>query len=92
MTIKQVRCWEDLTKGDVIIWHKYDVEQEDDSNYNQLRGHRLTVLDILDSCDNEECYHTLKVETTNGTKMTIDIDDGHNGLFSEMIIFRNYKL
>ena len=64
--IRQINYWQDIIEGDVIIWTKKDDDQAENSNWNKYRGHRLEIIELMDSCEDDECFHSIKAKTTSG--------------------------
>ena len=89
--ITQINYWQDIIEGDVIIWTKKDTDQDEDSNWNKYRGHRLEIIELMDSCEDDECFHSIKAKTTSGTVLHFDVDDHHEGLLDKVTIFRKVQ-
>tara|TARA_R110002096_G_scaffold233280_3_gene423328 strand:- start:2164 stop:2448 length:285 start_codon:yes stop_codon:yes gene_type:complete len=89
--IRQINYWQDIIEGDVIIWTKKDDNQAENSNWNKYRGHRLEIIELMDSCEDDECFHSIKAKTTSGIILNFDVDDHHEGLLDKVTIFRKVQ-
>lgn len=75
-------------EGDTVILRKKDREVSDTANWNVLLGQRLEVLELMDTCEDEYCFHTMKVKTTKGEILDVDVDENHDDMMSSASVFR----
>ena len=80
--------WRNIMEGDTVILHRKDREVSDSANWNVLLGQRLEVLELMDTCEDEYCFHTMKVKTTKGDILDVDVDENHDGMMEFSTIFR----
>lgn len=75
-------------EGDTVILRKKDREVSDTANWNVLLGQRLEVLEIMDTCEDDYCFHTMKVKTTKGEILDVDVDENHDNMMDSASVFR----
>tara|TARA_R110002094_G_scaffold184231_1_gene161189 strand:- start:33 stop:278 length:246 start_codon:yes stop_codon:yes gene_type:complete len=75
-------------EGDTVILRKKDREVSDTANWNLLLGQRLEVLELMDTCEDEYCFHTMKVKTTKGEILDVDVDENHDDMMDGSSVFR----
>ena len=80
--------WRNIMEGDTVILHRKDREVSDTANWNLLLGQRLEVLELMDTCEDEYCFHTMKVRTTSGIILEVEVDENHDGMMDYSTIFR----
>jgi hypothetical protein len=86
--IKQINDWRNIVEGDTIILGRKDREVSNDSNWNLLIGQRLELLEMMDTCEDEYCFHTIRVRTTSGIILEVEVDENHDGMMDYSTIFR----
>jgi len=80
--------WRDLQEGDTLILGRKDREVANDANWNLLLGQRLELIEMMDTCEDEYCFHTMKVKTTAGIILEVEVDENHDGMMDYTTIFR----
>ena len=75
-------------EGDTVILQKKDREVSDTANWNVLLGQRLEVLELMDTCEDDFCFHTMKVKTTKGEILDVDVDENHDDMMDSASVFR----
>tara|TARA_B110001454_G_C12661163_1_gene409558 strand:- start:639 stop:914 length:276 start_codon:yes stop_codon:yes gene_type:complete len=89
--LRYIRDWRGIIEGDIIIWTRKDDDQAENSNWNKYRGYRLEIIELMDSCEDDECFHSIKAKTTSGTILNIEVDENHEGLLEDVSIFRHNR-
>lgn len=80
--------WRDIQEGDTLILGRKDREVANDANWNLLLGQRLELIEMMDTCEDEYCFHTMKVRTTAGIILEVEVDENHDGMMDYTTIFR----
>ena len=80
--------WRDIQEGDTLILGRKDREVANDANWKLLLGQRLELIEMMDTCEDEYCFHTMKVRTTAGIILEVEVDENHDGMMDYTTIFR----
>ena len=83
-----INQWRDIQEGDTLILGRKDREVANDANWNLLLGQRLELIEMMDTCEDEYCFHTMKVRTTAGIILEVEVDENHDGMMDYTTIFR----
>jgi hypothetical protein len=86
--IKIIDDWRDIIEGDTLIINRKDNNYSDDADWNILIGQRLELLEIMDMCESEYCFHTMRVRTTDNIEYEVEVDENHDEMMNHTTIFR----